>query len=322
MFYLTSILSIIHCVQRIVISGATSDPNTTLVSGVTSSDLVFKFFAYSELRNLAMEDSPKAKSGRTALFGDQKIVPNLWSCLCRESLLILGKHYQLLLHRGSPLRSSIAPLPDKVKAPPAPDIGTPTKLLRQSIYKNVKESPGQAALDALASDGPIAQALDAGADATHIPELFRSMEHKVLASPVAEEAKKNVGQVKGFGSKLQEGVTSTLRSFATLYVPGPLRDLTERVVEWWKRERLSRKVEGSLAFRELDVIIIDGSWPKTFNEQNCLIDENCSAFVPDVCFFSRRPVWCCPERYTKNFRSDGPFAIRTGRIQGRSGLEL
>jgi nucleoporin NDC1 len=188
--------------QRIVLSRATSDSDTTLVSGATSSDHVFKFFAYSELRDLAMEDSPKASSRRTALFGDQTIVPNLWSCLCRESLLILGNHYQLLLHRGSQPPSSNAPLPNKLKTTPTPDIGTPTKLLRQSIYKNVKESPGQAALDALGSDGPIAQAFEAGADATHIPELFRSVESKVLTSPAAEEAKKNVEHVKGAGSKL------------------------------------------------------------------------------------------------------------------------
>jgi nucleoporin NDC1 len=123
----------------------------------------------------------------------------------------------------------------------------------------VKESPGQAALDALASDGPIAQAFEAGADATHIPELFRTVENRVLASPVAEEAKKNVGHVKGLGSRLKEDVTSTVSSFATLHIPEAVRDRLGHFVDWWNRERLSRKVEASLAFRELDVIIIDGS---------------------------------------------------------------
>lgn len=257
-FSFYTILFIIFREQRIGISGATADSNTALVSGLTSSDQLSKFFAYSELRDLAMEDSPKASNLRTTLFGDQQIVPNLWSCLCRESLVVLGNHYQLLLHRGSEPPPPAAPLPDKTKTAFSPDIGTPAKLLRQSIYKSATESPTQAALDALASDGPIAQAVEAGAGATHIPELFRSVEKKVLASPAVGEAKKNVEHVKGYGSKLTEDVTSTLTSFAAFHIPAPLRDRTVHVFEWWKGERLSRKVEASLAFRELDVIVVDG----------------------------------------------------------------
>jgi len=261
-----------------------------------------------------MEDSPKASNSRTALFGDQKIAPNLWSCLCRESLLILGRHYQLLLHRGSLPPPSTAPLPNKSKTT-TPDIGTPTKLLRQSIYKNVKESPGQAALDALASDGPIAQAFEAGADATHIPELFRSMESRVLASPAAEEAKKNVGHVTGLGSRLKEGVSSTVESFATLHIPEPVRDRVSYVVEWWNRERLGRKVEASVAFRELDVIIIDGSWI-TFDFQNLFLTHGrkISSLVPDLCFFDRRSIWGRPEGYTKNIGSNDPPPLGCGKL--------
>jgi hypothetical protein len=163
-------------------------------------------------------------------------------------------------------------------------------------------------LDALGSDGPLAQAFDAGADATHIPELFRSVEGKVMASPAAEEAKKNVGHVKGFGSKLKEGVTSTVTSFATLHIPEPVRDRARDVVEWWNRERLSRKVEASLAFRELDVIIIDGSW--TVLDFRCLDPSlDYSALVPDLRFFDRRSIWGRPEGYSKNFGSDGTPAI-------------
>ena len=287
-----------------------SDSNTTIVSGATSSDNVFKFFAYSELRDLAMEDSPKASSSRTALFGDQKVVPNIWSCLCRESLLILGRHYQLLLDRGSLPLPSTAPLPDKLKTTTTPDIGTPTKLLRQSIYKSVKESPGQAALDALASDGPIAQAFEAGADATHIPELFRSMENRVLASPAAEEAKKNVGHVTGLGSRLTEGVTSTVASFATLHIPEPVRDRMWYVVEWWNRERLCRKVEASVAFRELDVVIIDGSWiTLDFLEFILTHSRKHSSLVPHMCFFDRRSIRGRSEGYTKNIGNDDPLPI-------------
>ena len=237
---------------------ASKDPNTTLVSGATSTNQVFKFFAYSELRDLAMGESPQASGRRTALFDDQKIVPNLWTCLSRESLLLLGHHYQLLLRRGLPLAPAPTSVPIKSKALPGSEIGTPTKLLRESIYKAVKDSPGQAALDALASDGPIAKALDAGADATHIPEIFRSVETKVFTSPVAQEAKKNVEHVKGVGSRLKDNAIAICASFATVYLPEPVKVQAKQVFEWWKRERLSRKVEASLAFRELDVIVIDG----------------------------------------------------------------
>jgi len=205
-----------------------------------------------------MGESPQASGRRTALFDDQKIVPNLWTCLSRESLLLLGHHYQLLLRRGLPPAPAPTPVPIKSKALPGSEIGTPTKLLRESIYKAVKDSPGQAALDALASDGPIAKALDAGADATHIPEIFRSVETKVFTSPVAQEAKKNVEHAKGVGSRLKDNAIAICASFATVYLPEPVKVQAKQVFEWWKRERLSRKVEASLAFRELDVIVIDG----------------------------------------------------------------
>lgn len=207
-----------------------------------------------------MEESPQASSRRTSLFGDQKTMPNLWTCLSRESLILLGQHYQLFLRRGTPLVVPISPTPPKEKISPSQDIATPTKLLRKPIYKNIKESPGPAALDAFASDGPIAQALDAGAVATHLPELFRSVENKVLASPVAETTKKNVEQVKGLGSRVMDGARSTLTSYTMLYIPEPVRVLFGELLEWWKRERLNKRVEASLPFRELDIVVIDSTF--------------------------------------------------------------
>lgn len=246
-------------------STITADPNTTLVSGITSSNQIFKFFAYSELRRLAMEETSPASIRRTALFGDQKTIPNLWTCLSRESLVLLGQHYQLLLRRGKPLIVPTAPIPVKEEFTIGRDIATPTKLLRRPIYKNVVESPGQAALDALASDGPIAQALDAGADATHIPELFRSVETKVLVSPVAEETKKNVEHVKGLGSRMKDLAVSTLTFYTSRCIPESVGDQVGQILEWWKRERMSKTVEASLPFRELDVVVIDGTFSPAFD---------------------------------------------------------
>ena len=80
----------------------TADPGLTLVSGITSTDPYLKHFAYAELRGFATEDSPAAAARRTALFGDQKYNPSMWSTLARESLLTLGHDYQLLLRKGQP----------------------------------------------------------------------------------------------------------------------------------------------------------------------------------------------------------------------------
>ena len=86
----------------------------TLVSGITSTDGFFKQFAFAELERLASDDSGAARSRREALFADQKYNPNMWASLCRESLLTLGKDYQLFLRRGQPApagKSSPHPTP-------------------------------------------------------------------------------------------------------------------------------------------------------------------------------------------------------------------
>ena len=79
-------------------------------------------------------------------------------------------------------------------------ITIPTPLIRQKIFWSTQESPVQAALNALGVDGPIANVVDAGAETTHVPELFRSAEARALSSPVAAEVKKNVDNAKTMGS--------------------------------------------------------------------------------------------------------------------------
>ena len=89
--------------QPIVVSPTTADPVLTLISGITSnSDDYYRYFSYSELKTLAMDDSSTGSATRTALFGDQKYNPSQWSSLTREALLLLGNDYQLLLRRGGP----------------------------------------------------------------------------------------------------------------------------------------------------------------------------------------------------------------------------
>ncbi|KAF8960800.1 nucleoporin protein Ndc1-Nup [Flammula alnicola] len=239
------------------IAVVSADPNTTLISGLTSSDRIFKFFAYSELRELAIDKSTSASARRTALFGDQKSALNLWALLSRESLLLLGHDYQTFLRRGQPPPAPAAPTPAQPKVVPAPQIATPVPLLRQRVFKTPEESPGLAALDALASNGPIAKVVDVGADATHVPELFRSVETRVMSSPIAEEAKKNVKNVKGLGSRLRGDITAFTSTVATKYVPERLREKVSQFLHWCNKERTSRIVEASLPFWELDVVVVD-----------------------------------------------------------------
>ncbi|PPR04189.1 hypothetical protein CVT24_010737 [Panaeolus cyanescens] len=242
--------------EAVPISLLGKEPNTTLVSGITSKSAIFKYFAYSEIRELAVDESSSASSRRTDLFGDQKNLPNLWAFLSRESLVVLNNDYQLLLRRGAPPPPPPA-APVKLPATPGPIIGTPTPLLRSQIYKAHKESPRDAALDALASDGPITQAVEAAADATHVPEIFRSVESRVFTTPIVEEATKNVVQVASLGSRLRAKVKGFGVAVWDMHAPGFVKELLEQLVQWWYHERQSKLVEKALPFRELDVVIVE-----------------------------------------------------------------
>lgn len=236
----------------------TADANTTVISGLSSDDKIFKYFAYSELRDLAKDQSTSAAARRTGLFGDQQSALNLWSFLVRESLPLLENDYQVFLRRGQPAPPPLPPAPVTPKVTMSPNIATPTPLLRQRIFKTAPESPGQAALDALASDGPIAKVVDVGADAAHIPELFRSLETQVISSPIAAEAKKNVETAAGLGSRLKGRVASATTSIWNRYAPESLKESVTRIVAWSSKKRLSKEVEASLPFRELDVVVVEG----------------------------------------------------------------
>ncbi|KAH9476277.1 Nucleoporin NDC1 [Psilocybe cubensis] len=239
------------------VSQVTADANTTIVSGISSSDRIFKYFAYSELRDLAKDQSTSASTQRTALFGDQQSSLNLWNFLVRESLALLESDYQLFLRRGQPAPPAPVPAPVTPKVTVSPNIATPTPLLRQRIFKSTPESPGQAALDALSSDGPIAKVVDVGADATHMPELFRSLETQVISSPIAAEAKKNVETAAGLGSRIKSRVVSSTTSLWSSYAPETVKDSVATVVAWAAKKRLSKEVEASLPFRELDLVVIE-----------------------------------------------------------------
>lgn len=234
------------------------DPNIALVSGVSSTDATFRYFAYSELKELSSDASKAAGARRVALFSDQKYNPNLWSRLVRESLILLGNDYQLLLRRGKPLPTPPpAPTP-KFPPPPDPAIAKPAPLLRKSIYQSTQHSPIRTVVESLGSDGPLAQALDAGADAANIPELFRSVESAVLPTPVKGEVKKSVENATGIIARTTNELKAIPSRFCQRFVPTWAAGIGAGVSVWWTEERTSKTVQACLPNKEVDVAIIDG----------------------------------------------------------------
>lgn len=240
-----------------LVSALSADPDITLVSGLSSSDRIFQFFAFSELRDLAAEESTSANARRAKIFGDQQTALNLWSFLVRETLLVLDNDYQTFLRRGAPAPVVVVRPPAKPTVIATPAIATPTPLLRQRVFKASIGSPGEATLDAFASDGPISKAIDISASATHVPELFRSVEHTVVA-PIADETKKGVKSVTGFGSKWKGKAAALASRVEADYLPARVKDACGSVSDWMTKKRESRVVEASLPFWEMDIVIVEG----------------------------------------------------------------
>lgn len=243
------------------IAHATPEPHVTLVSGISSPDIAFRFFAYKELKNIGAEQSQSSATRRAALFNDQKYSPGLWSQFARESLLLLGRDYQLVLRRGKPELPRPAPAAPVVAVLTNPLINaTPTPLIRASIFQSGKQvSPIRTVIDSLGSDGPLAQALDAGAEAAHIPELFKSVEATVLPAPVKEEVKKSMENATGIVERLSNQATAVLKDSFIRLVPVQIADSVADLGEWWNRERVDKAVLVSLPNGELDAVVTEGT---------------------------------------------------------------
>ncbi|KZT71196.1 hypothetical protein DAEQUDRAFT_764113 [Daedalea quercina L-15889] len=243
--------------EPVAVAHTTADPALTLVSGIASADGFFKQFAYAELSELASETSEAAIARRSALFADQKYNPNMWTSLCRESLLTLGRDYQLFLRRGQPAPAAVAP-----PAPPKPATSLPTQptpLIRAPILKGAPASPLRAALDTLASDGALSTAVATTADGatSHLPELFRSVVH---ANPSAERAveavHKGEERVAGLLAQTKSSWRGGFAGIVGSRAPEPLRAVAAEVGEWWTRERVNRTVEMCLPNRRLDALVV------------------------------------------------------------------
>ncbi|GLB40861.1 putative nucleoporin protein Ndc1-Nup [Lyophyllum shimeji] len=242
----------------IIVSELTPEPHVTLVSGASSSDVGFRYLAYKELEVLASDDTALAAARRSLLFNEQKYNLSLWNRLARESLLFLGKDYQHFLRRGQPAPARPPPGPPATPATATrPSIATPTPLIRRSVFKaRQPSSPIQTVVESLGSDGPLAQALDQGAEAAHIPELFRSVENAVLPEPTKEEVKKNVEKATGLVERVPKRVKEELRRMVARVVPKRVKEYAGRLGVWCGKERLERVTASYLPYREMDVVIV------------------------------------------------------------------
>ncbi|KAI0037120.1 nucleoporin protein Ndc1-Nup, partial [Vararia minispora EC-137] len=235
--------------KPLAVAPHSAEPGTTLVSGATSASIYYKFFAYRELRDFASDGAERSSTARTALFGDQKHSPTLWATLVLDSLLLLGNDYQLLLRRGKPppppfLAAAPASPPEKRKVPELPS----TPLERKKIFKTSAPSPVNAALEALAADGAISQAVETSAE--RLPSVFQAahvpLPHIPLPTLPAASAIVPV-----------RPPSSGIGTVVGRWTPGAVRDVGMRLGEWWASERLSKVAESSLPNRDLDALVIE-----------------------------------------------------------------
>lgn len=249
--------------QPVDVSHTTAEPNVALVSGVTSTDLVFLHFAYSELRNLATDSSPSSSTRRIALFSDQKYNPSLWSTLTRAALLRLGHDYQTFLRRGRPAPLS-SPPPVTTPAVTVPNPPS-TPILRQPIYKPLQQSPLARVLNSLASDSDLSRATEevakevkTAAKEAHVPELFRSVAVSATSAIPTSTVVTSIAHnppttLSSFILFIRQRCYSAL----VKYAPSCSRDIYGQLNEWLVRERIHKRAEMSLPNRELDALVIE-----------------------------------------------------------------
>jgi nucleoporin NDC1 len=237
-------------------------PNPTiLVSGTSSEDPIMKYFAYAELSKV----TATSLAQRQTLFGDQNNVPNVWGAFVREALLLLGKDYQRLVGRDAeytPEQTKPA-VPSTPMAKPIP--GTPTPLLRQSILRS-QAGTRESVLDSIASDGPLAKAVEQTTEAAHIPELFRSVgsaASPLKQAPVVTKVKEIVANVEkaagpGFVQRVKTAIRKRVDDSFDQHAPARVKEEVEKFGKWWTEDRLSRTVDACLPMRELDVVVMEG----------------------------------------------------------------
>ncbi|KAF9441903.1 hypothetical protein P691DRAFT_765765 [Macrolepiota fuliginosa MF-IS2] len=247
----------LNVAKQIPVAHLTADSNLTLVSGISSSDPTFKYFAYSELCTLAEDKSAAAISQRTTLFSDQKYSPTLWARLAREGLLLLGRDYQLFLRRGEPEPPAVTAAPLTAAVPTGSVASSSVPLLRRRIFKGSEEDASDPVLDVLASDGPISRAVDANVNAIDLPEIFRSAEAKVMPKAIKEEVQKSVDNTKSAVATTKQRIHQFASGVYKKHVPPVAAEYLDTWLRWWKIDRTSKIVEKALPSRELDIVVVE-----------------------------------------------------------------
>jgi nucleoporin NDC1 len=128
-----------------------------------------------------------------------------------------------------------------------------TPIVRKAIFKNTPSSPLHSAVESLAADGAVTQALTHSLDSTvaHLPDLFKSTGP---SAPVAA-VQKTVATVKAAKPSLL-GMVPT----PTGFIPQSILAAAREARQWWSRPRASRLAECAVPNRETDVLIAEG-WP-------------------------------------------------------------
>lgn len=297
----------------------------SLVSGVSSStaDGTFRYLCYTELLAVASSTSPSDVSHRGQLFNDQKHNPHLWTHLVRESLLLLGKDYQLLLRRGrSPAASTPQAPIAKPQPPPPMNVAKPVELIKKpTIYQAVacKQSPIRRVLEGLGSDGVLAQALDEGAEkvnenvVTTIPELFQSVLHPLEKEKTEmQEVVANKVRVAANFLRLPSIVQNVVHTVYDKWAPSQTKELVLSLQSWWTQERLSRRVETCLPNRELDVVIVDGKLTTVIFTLMLMFPFSPIPFNIGVA--DGRHVWYRPEGYPSHPRGFPVISSSSGGL--------
>ncbi|EKM75430.1 hypothetical protein AGABI1DRAFT_116372 [Agaricus bisporus var. burnettii JB137-S8] len=246
----------LNVAKRIPVAYLTADPNQTLISGISSQDATFQYFAYSELCSLAEDKSASAIAQRGAFFADQKYSPSLWAHFIRESLLLLGKDYQLFLRSGNP-EPPPTTVPSTAPATPAISIpSTPVPVLRQGIFKYSANDASATTSDAKRSNGLIPRAVEVSTGIADLPQIFRSVEVKP-APEATREAQKTAETPKDYFAPIKQKVRHYACAIYKMYVPPVVVAHLQSWMSWWKNDRTQKAIEKCLPSRELDIIVIE-----------------------------------------------------------------
>ena len=163
-----------------------------------------------------------------------------YGCLCR--------------HTHTPL---LAPAPAPPVLKPAPPS---TPLLRKQIFKAPTQSPIRSVIDSIAADGALTQAVQNSVQTTaaHMPELFKGIQSPAAAIKQPLTLIENEAAVKAITAPVRS--ISSLKRLLPVSVPPTLSRIREHWENWWRRERVNKTAEASLLYREVDALIVEGSY--------------------------------------------------------------